>query len=92
VSTRITRSTVHFAAPFLVDGFEARLPAGDYRVEHDEEMIPGISWLAWRRIASFIRLPAVGAASLVEQVVQVDPAALDAALERDREQAPPTVP
>lgn len=42
----------------MLGGLEGKLPAGDYDIDHDEELIDGMSWLAWRRVATFIHLPA----------------------------------
>jgi hypothetical protein len=87
VSTRTTRFVVRFSSPFLLNGFDAPQPAGEYRIEQDEEMIEGLSWLAYRRVATFIHLPAIGSQSLAGQVVQIDPAELETALESDRQDA-----
>lgn len=85
--TRTTRSVVHFSSPFMLRGFDAPQPAGDYRVEADEEQIEGVSMIAYRRVATFIHLPAIAAASLTAQMVPVDPADLEKALAKDREAA-----
>ena len=45
---------------FLLPGFDAPQPAGDYRVDQDEELIEAFSRLAWRRVGAFIHLPAIG--------------------------------
>lgn len=74
-----TTQTVAFRLP----GFEAWQPAGDYRVDHDEESIEGISRLAWRRVGAFIHLPAIAMQSSAQQMVPLNPADLDAALEKD---------
>jgi hypothetical protein len=43
--TMRTRSkTVTFAFPFLLKGVDRVLPAGDYRVVTDEELIEGLSF------------------------------------------------
>jgi hypothetical protein len=55
-----------------------------YRVDHDEESIETMSRLAWRRVASFIHLPGIGQHRATHEVVPMDPADLDAALENDR--------
>ncbi len=58
-------------------------PPGTYRLVVDEEEIPGLSFLAFRRVATMLHLPAVLAASQIRQVVTVDPVELQAALDRD---------
>ena len=47
-------------------------------------VLPG---LAWRRVAAFIHLPAIRHASSTQQMVPINPADLDAALEKDHEQS-----
>jgi hypothetical protein len=83
LATRTTHTVVRFSSPFLLPGFDAPQPPGDYKVDQDEESIDGLSRVVWRRSAAFIHLPAVvdGGASL--QMVPIDPAYLDEALEKD---------
>lgn len=84
--TRSTQTVVSFSSPFLLPGFDAPQPAGDYRVDQDEQQIEVFSRLAWRRTGAFIHLPAVGVKGQSQQMVPVTPADLDAALEKDKEQ------
>lgn len=60
MSARTTHSIAHFDSSFMLGGLTAPLPPGDYDVDHDEELIDGISRVAWRRVATFIHLPARG--------------------------------
>jgi hypothetical protein len=41
---RTFSKTVVFTKPFLLKGIDRMLPAGDYRVVTDEELIEGISF------------------------------------------------
>jgi hypothetical protein len=91
MSTRTTRSVVRFSSAFLLSGFDAPQPAGEYEVEQDEELIEGVASVAYRRVATFIHLPALSARSLTRQMMPIDPAELEAALAKDREEAPTTV-
>jgi len=83
MTSRTTQTTVRFSHDFLLSNFDKPQPAGEYRVDHDEESIDGASWLAWRRVGSFIHLPAIGGRG-AHQMVPTDPADLNAALEIDR--------
>lgn len=83
MAIRTTQTTVRFLHAFLLPNFDKPQPAGDYRVDYDEESIEGISRLAWRRIASFIHLPRIGVQDSMHQMVPTNPADLDAALEKD---------
>lgn len=87
MEVRTIRSTVRFSSQFMLHGFDAPQPAGEYQVEYDEEQIGGGTFLAWRRVATFIHLPAVAAGSLTRQMVPIDPGELEAALTKDCEEA-----
>lgn len=67
-------------------GFDLPQPPGDYRVDHDEQRIDGISLLAWHRTGAFIYLPALGTARTMLQMIPINPADLDAAIEKDQSQ------
>jgi hypothetical protein len=84
MASRTTESVVRFSKPFRLPGFDTPLPAGDYRVDHDEESIDGASWLAWQRMAAFIHVPGIGTHRSTHQMVPISPAALNAALEKDK--------
>ena len=58
-------------------------PAGTYTVETDEELLPGLSFPAYRRIATLIFLRSRGGGPIVEEVVNIDPFELQAAQEKD---------
>jgi hypothetical protein len=87
MSGRTTHSIAHFAAPFVLGGLDGALPAGDYDIDHDEELIDGMSWLAWHRVATFIHLPARAVKSPTSQLVAIDHTELETALRHDRENA-----
>jgi hypothetical protein len=80
--TRTRDKTLTFARPFLLKGVDRLLPAGDYRVSTDEELIEGLSFPVYRRTATVIFVPGQGPASSVEMVT-IDPADLKGAQERD---------
>jgi hypothetical protein len=73
-----------FRAPFMLPELDHAQPAGDYLLDTDEELIEGISRLAWRRVATFLHLPAVARARHSIELVAVDSVGLDAAQLRDR--------
>jgi hypothetical protein len=83
MTIRTTSRTVTFAHPFLLRGIIEEQPAGSYVVETDEERIETASVEAYRRISTLIRLPARPGSLVLGQVVDIDPAELAAALERD---------
>lgn len=85
MTTRTTQTVARFSSPFLLPGFDALQPAGDYRIDQDEELIEVFSRLAWRRVGAFIHLPAISATGSTQQMVPINPADLDAALEKDKQ-------
>jgi hypothetical protein len=86
MTRRTTQTVVRFSSPFLLPCFDAPQSAGDYRVDHDEEAIDGLSRLAWLRVGTFIHLPGIGQQGALHQMVPINPADLDAALEKDHKQ------
>ena len=84
MTLRTSHATITFRRPFELDGFANPQPAGEYRVEVDEEVIEGISFLAYRRVAAMLYLPAITAPPGRIEVVSMTPSALDAMLEYDR--------
>jgi hypothetical protein len=81
--TRSTTADVTFRHPFTLKGLEDTVPPGTYRVDTEEERIEGLSFLAYRRLATFIRLPMAGHGSGSTQSLLVDPKELEQALVRD---------
>ena len=82
MATRTSSKTVTFAFPFLLKGVDRVLPAGDYRVVTDEELIEELSFPAYRRVSTMIFVPAQSHRATVEMVT-VDPLELQAAQDRD---------
>lgn len=78
--TRTTRKTITFNNSFSLEGVDRTLPAGHYEVVTDEEMIEGLSFPVYRRIATMMMVKT--SASTVE-MLNVDPDALADATKRD---------
>ena len=83
MTTRTTETTVTFRRPFTLAAIDGAQPAGTYRVETDEELLPGLSFDAFQRVATMLHLPSMSAPGGRRQVITVDPAELSAALEAD---------
>ena len=75
---RTTREDVTFEYPFALLGADGLQPAGTYAVDVDEELIEGLSFLAYRRVATTIYLPLPHGGSGSLQAVRVDPSELPA--------------
>jgi hypothetical protein len=83
VTIRTSRKAVTFTRPFLLSGIGEIQPAGTYTVETDEELLEGVSFSAYRRIATLIFLPARCGSTALGRVVDIDPLELESTLERD---------
>jgi hypothetical protein len=57
IVTRSRRETVIFKHPFRIKGIDRQLPAGAYEVVTDEELIEGLSFPCFRRVATMIMVP-----------------------------------
>ncbi len=68
MTVRTSRKSVTFAQPFSLSGIDEVQPAGTYTVETDEELLPGLSFPAYRRIATLIFLRSRGGGPVVEEV------------------------
>jgi hypothetical protein len=84
MTVRTTRTTISFSQPFKLRDLDNIQPAGDYLLDTDEELIEGLSRLAYRRVATLLHLPSTSHPQGRTEVVSVSPAELDAALENDR--------
>lgn len=58
--SRTQETTVTFRHPFSLSVLDRPQPAGTYRLVVDEEAIPDISFLAYRRSATMLHTPAIG--------------------------------
>jgi hypothetical protein len=67
VTTR-SRETTATSRAFVLSDVDRPLPAGTYRIVVDEEDIPGLSFLAFRRTATMLYLPALSAPGGVNEV------------------------
>ena len=63
MTMRSRRETITFRHPFRIKGIDRLLAAGAYEVVTDEEMIEGLSFAAFRRVATLIMVPAAHGSS-----------------------------
>jgi hypothetical protein len=75
VTTRSRRETVHFKHPFRIKGVDRLLPAGAYEVVTDEEMIEGLSFPCFRRVATMLMVP--GASSNISSMEMISISSVD---------------
>lgn len=79
MKSRTTLEVMEFDHPFLVSSRSGPLPAGQYQVETEEEMLEGLSVSAWRRTGMTISRHGLASGRLM-QALPVTPAELAAAL------------
>ena len=84
MTSRSTRSTVTFVHSFRIAGYEDELPAGDYDVVVDEDLLEGVSFEAYRRTASYLLIGGQAGGRGPSEMRPIDPRDLDAALARDQ--------
>ena len=83
MTIRTSEKTVTFKFPFTLRELSEAQPAGVYSVETDEELLEGMSFPAYKRIATRIRLHESPDHPGVVQIPRIDPIELEAALQRD---------
>lgn len=81
---RTSRYSLTFTKPFTVAGIDAEQPPGTYLVETDEELIAGISFPAYRRTSTRIRLAPDPQRPGVVETAEVDSPEIAAALDEIR--------
>jgi hypothetical protein len=76
-TTRTKRRTLTSQHPFSLKGVDRQLSPGEYEVVTDEELIEGLSFPVYRRVATLIFLP--GSRESTIEMVAIDPSDLDEA-------------
>ncbi|MBO4225237.1 hypothetical protein [Bradyrhizobium neotropicale] len=71
MTIRSRREVVTFKQPFRIRGIDRPLPAGTYEVVTDEQTIEVLSFEAFRRVATMIKLPVEGSRGLAMEVVSI---------------------
>ncbi|MGB3042221.1 MAG: hypothetical protein WBB98_03430 [Xanthobacteraceae bacterium] len=76
-------ASVVFQHDFHIEGINRRLPPGAYDVVTDEEEIEGLSFLAYRRVATSFRVTGPTRERVTTESFSVDPVDLEEALRQD---------
>lgn len=84
MNTRLSRSTVTFLKPFSLSGYGGELPAGDYEVVVEEELLQGRTFEAWRRTATYLTVRGRGGLAGRTEMRATTDRDLDVALGRDQ--------
>jgi hypothetical protein len=71
MTIRSRREIVTFKHPFQIRGVDRLLPAGAYEVITDEEMIEGLSFASYRRVATMIMVPAAASRGSTMEMISI---------------------
>ena len=80
MTIRTTTQTVTFTRPFMLSSIDGVYPPGTYEVDTDEELLEGLSFPVYRRVATWIRLTSRQHGVTMFQTAPVDPAELETVL------------
>jgi hypothetical protein len=83
MTTRSRRETVQFKHPFRLKGIDRLLSAGAYEVVTDEEMIEGLSFASFRRVATMIMVPGAAPRSSSMEMISISSVDLSDAQRND---------
>lgn len=87
MTVRTTETTVTFRRPFMLEAFDSPQPAGTYRLVIEEEDIPGLTFLAYRRTATMLYVPTIPNSAGHPAVFFIGSAELAIALEADERES-----
>ena len=76
MTMRSRRETITFRHPFRIKGIDRLLSAGAYEVITDEEMIEGLSFASFRRVATMIMVPGAPPRSSSMEMISISAADL----------------
>ena len=71
MTMRSRREIITFKHPFQIEGVDRLLAAGAYEVITDEEMIEGLSFAAYRRVATMIVVPAAPPRNATMEMISI---------------------
>jgi hypothetical protein len=83
MTTRSRRETVTFLHPAQIKGVDRVLAPGSYEVVTDEEMIEGLSFPCYRRVATMIMVPGAPPRQHAMEMLSISSVALADAQHQD---------
>lgn len=84
MTTRSTRTTATFSNPFTLAGYPGELPAGDYEILVEEELLQGLGFEAYRRTGTYMTVRGSGADAGRTELRATSESDLKEALRRDQ--------
>ena len=86
MSVRTTESTVTFSKSFRMADSDDLLPPGTYRLITDDEELPGMSFISYRRVATMLMIPSIESPQQHRRTtLNTSQTELDAVLLKDRQ-------
>lgn len=76
MTMRSRREMVHFKHPFRIKGVDRQLAPGAYEIITDEEMIEGLSFPCFRRVATMMMVPGAPPQRSAMEMISISPADL----------------
>lgn len=83
MNIRSSRKQVTFSHAFTLSGYSDELPAGDYEILVEEELLQGLSFEAYRRTSTYMMVEGKGSHAGRTEMRPVTEKDLEAALGRD---------
>jgi hypothetical protein len=71
MNTRTKETELTFAYPFTLESLFEPLEPGTYRLIEDQELIEGLSFPAYKRVATHLEIPAISVSTGKRQYLQV---------------------
>ncbi len=84
MAVRTSETTVTFRREFTLGSLDHPQPAGTYRIVMTDEELPGVSFLAYRRVATYLHTPALSTSGPTAEVFTITMNELTAALDDDQ--------
>lgn len=86
MTSRTTRSTVTFGFPFVLAGYSDELPAGNYEIIVEEDLLEGLSFTAYQRTATHLLIKGRKGSGHME-MRPIEPEDMELALSVDHERS-----
>lgn len=83
LTVRTTRAVACFKEPFSLNAVAGVQPAGEYNVYYEDELIQGLSRVAYRRVSTILQTPAISSPQDQSRLVSISQTELDVALMKD---------
>jgi hypothetical protein len=84
MTTRTSSEVVTFQHPFKLVQIKGIQPAGDYKVDMDEEQIEGLSFVAYKRVLTIIHLHSKTTDETLTRALTIKASELEKLLENDK--------